>query len=159
MFPQLEHLRHFDGVVRSRLWDLAAIDIENAGDYITLIGLTLMNSETAEIGLTLGLPFRSRFGQRYWEHRAEHDQAVEYLGDWLADLQLGKVFHNGTAHDVPLLEAIGFEVNGEVWDTMTMQRYAYPECRKGLQYCSTLYLGTPNWKTLLDEDEDAEGKS
>lgn len=82
-----------------------------------------------------------------------------YLYRWLADPHLAKVFHNGVTHDVPILEDNGFEVKGTLWDTMIMAHHTYPEMRKGLSYCSTLYMGFPNWKVLLTEDDEDDGKA
>lgn len=159
LLPQLAHLAEFDRLAQSLDWDALSIDLENAGQYITLVGLTLFNVHSGVIGPSLSLPWRVRFGHRYWQHRADHDRAVEYLGRWLADPRTIKVFHNGVVHDVPLLENHGFEVAGELWDTMVMQHYCYPELRKGLQYCSTLYFGSSVWKTLVDEEDEDEGKA
>lgn len=158
LWPTLAQLDDYDAALQAGPWNALAIDIENAGTYITLIGLTMMDLRSERVGLTLGLPFRSRFGQRYWGSWAEHRKAVAHLYGWLADPLLAKVFHNGVAHDVPILEDNGFEVAGALWDTMVMAHHCYPEMRKGLSYCSTLYLGLNNWKVLLDEEDEDEGK-
>lgn len=130
-----------------------SVDIENAGHFTVLVGLTLF--EGRRIGPSLSLPFRTQHGMNYWEPE-EHWVATGYLYRWLADERLTKVFHNGVAHDIPLLEETGFIVAGPIEDTMIMQHYCYPEMRKALQYCATLYLGAPVWKTLLDEEEPDE---
>ena len=156
--PSIAMLVLFDQYIQEGQWDCLSIDIENAGDYIILVGLTLMDLEAGLVGPSLSLPFKGRFGERYWS-RPDHDRAVEMFGDWLADPRLAKVWQNGISHDVPMLEATGFEVNGEQWDTMVMSHYCYPEMRKGLQYNATLHLGMGNWKTMLDEDDEDEGKA
>lgn len=156
--PTLETLATFDSQIRVGAWDCLSVDIENAGNYIILLGLTLMNLQAGAVGLSLSLPFRCRYGERYWQNRSDHDRATEYLGDWLANPHLAKLFQNGLAHDIPLLEETGFVVAGEVWDTMTTSHYAYPEMRKGLSYNAALYLGVGNWKVLLDEEDESEGK-
>ena len=159
LWPTLGTLRNFDSYLSGANWNALAIDIENAGKYITLIGLTAMDMEKEQVGATLSLPFRVRYGQRYWTSYTEHRRAVEYLYDWLACPRLAKVFHNGVAHDVPILERDGFKVEGELWDTMVMTHHCYPEMKKGLSYCSTLYLGLNNWKLLLNEDDEDEAKA
>lgn len=155
--PTLSTLAAFDTHLTRGEWDGVSIDLENAGQFITLVGLTLFSVARHELGPSLSLPFRVRNGYRYWGSRFDHDRAVEYLGSWLAS-PLAKLFHNGIVHDVPLLEQHGFEVAGELYDSMVMAHYCYPELRKALQYNCTLYLGSPVWKTLVDEDDEAEGK-
>ncbi len=154
--PVVADLARFDAMAARRglgEYTHLSIDIENAGHFTVLVGLTLFNHES--IGPSLSLPFRVQHGMNYWEP-ADHHIATGYLYRWLADPRTTKVFHNGVAHDIPLLEETGFVVAGPIEDTMIMQHYCYPEMRKALQYCSTLYLGAPVWKTLLDEEEPDE---
>lgn len=153
--PTLRTLAQFDREIPN--WPALSIDIENAGHFITLLGITLFSP--AAVGSTLSLPFRSQHGLDYWQTWPEHLQAVGYLYRWLADPRTTKVFHNGVAHDVPILEETGFIVNGPLDDTMVQVHWCYPEMKKSLVYNAIMYCGFPNWKTLLDEDDDAEGKS
>jgi len=163
--PTLAALERFDQEMHTGDIDCLSIDIESAGNYIILVGITLMGGVTSRlmgegmptIGMSLSLPFKTRLGERYWRSKEAHDEAVEYLGKWLSDHMYAKLFHNA-AFDVVELRETGFEVNGEILDTMVMQHYCYPEMRKALSYCATLYLGMPNWKMLLDEDDEKEGK-
>jgi hypothetical protein len=156
--PSLWTLEHFDECLRRDGWNCLSIDIENAGQFITLVGLTAMDLPRERIGPSLSLPFRIQGGRDYWPTWKEHEEAVGFLYRWLANPQWAKLFHNGVTHDVPMLEETGFVVEGELWDTMTMIHYCYPEMRKGLAFNATLYCGTPHWKTLVDEKDEAEGK-
>lgn len=134
-----------------------AIDIESAGPFIICVGLTAIDIKTYEVGGTICIRFRSQGGQPYWKQWQEHLDVVEALSDMLGNPHLSKVFQNGITFDVPELQALGFEVVGPYIDTMHLAHAAYPEVPKGLQYLSTLHLGMPVWKTLVDEDE-TEGK-
>ena len=129
------------------------LDIENAGDYITLIGLDLLDMNSERVVSSLSLPVRTQGGVNYWSTWDEHEAAVGHLYRWLADTRVDKIFHNGISHDVPQLERVGFVVGGDLFDTLVMQHYCYPEMRKALQYCATLYCGAPVWKTLGDDEE------
>ncbi|MBK25963.1 MAG: hypothetical protein CME70_18320 [Halobacteriovorax sp.] len=156
LWPTLNDLEKFTNQLEN--FDLLSIDIENAGPYLTLIGITALSAERNELGPTLSLPYRMRYGHNYWADWESHLKATEYLYRWLINPKLGKIFHNGVTHDVPILEEHGFIVGGEIWDTMVMQHYMYPEMRKGLQYCATLYTGAAHWKDLLDDKDETEGK-
>jgi hypothetical protein len=68
------------------------------------------------------------------------------------------VFHNGTTHDVPILEEVGFRVGGRLIDTMLLAHTANSEVPKSLQFTSTLHLWMPVWKTLTEESDEEEGK-
>jgi DNA polymerase I-like protein with 3'-5' exonuclease and polymerase domains len=159
MWPTLSDLTDFDAVLRDGVYDALAVDIETVGNHITLVGLTGMSLQREEVGPNLSLPFRLRGGAFYWYKWADHVAATAWLYSWLADESLAKVFHNGLGFDVPLLEENGFVVRGALHDTMIMAHYTYPEMRKGLQYLATLYLGAPVWKTLVDVDDEEEGKA
>ena len=159
LWPTLNDLQVFDRAVTGLGWDFLSVDIENAGQFITLVGITAMHLESRALGPTLSLPFKMRGGENYWHKWADHLTATEYLYKWLADPYLGMVFHNGLSHDIPILEGAGFEINGRVLDTMVMMHYCYPEMKKALQYGCTLYCWTPVWKHLMEESDDAEGKT
>jgi hypothetical protein len=139
-------------------YDSIAVDIESAGDYITIIGFTLYETRSSTLGPTLVLPFKRRLGLDYWDEEDDHLRASE-LAYLLLASDTRKVFHNGITFDIPMLTAAGFTVGGSAHDTMVRAHYCYPEMKKGLQYLSTAYLGMPNWKGMLDERDDNEGKS
>ncbi len=157
LWPTLATVAAFD--TQMPRWDMLSVDIEAAGSYITLLGITCMSLERREIGPTLSLPFKMRGGEDYWHSWSDHVAVVEYLYGWLDDPSLGMVFHNGVSFDIPMLEEAGFSFRGRILDTMVLQHYCYPEMRKGLQYCTTLYNWTPCWKLLTDADDEQEGKA
>lgn len=157
LWPTVAAVREFDAQIPQ--WDALSIDIENAGQFITLIGLTCMRLVDRKLGPTLSLPFKVRGGTDYWTKWAEHLEVVSLLYGWLDNPRLTKVFHNGLGHDIPILEEAGFSFRGRVLDTMVMAHYCYPEMRKSLQYCTTLYCWVPCWKLLVEEGEDDEGKT
>lgn len=81
------------------------------------------------------------------------------LAELLEDASIAKLFHNGVAFDIPELEELGFTVAGPIYDSLVLSHHLYPEFKKGLQYRATLHCGAPVWKSLVEEDEDEEGKT
>jgi hypothetical protein len=149
LFPSLANLNEF----RAQVKDGVSIDLENAGKYTICMGLTALDMDTLEPGPSLCLRWRLAKGVRYWTW-PDHLKAAEWAYDLLADPTIAKVFHNGVTHDVPLLEADGFRVEGRLIDTMILMRLAYSEMQSGLQFCGTLWLGMPVWKSMLDEEDE-----
>lgn len=156
LFPTLVDMENFTQEALD--YDCVSIDIENAGPHIICIGFTLVSLETGVLGTTLCVRFRRRGGRIYWTDRRELLAVVGWLFRLLADPRLSKVFHNGVVYDVPILESLGFTVEGRLLDTLNLQHTCYPEMGKGLQFTSTLYLWAPCWKLLVDETQEAEGK-
>jgi hypothetical protein len=156
LFPNLRALDKFKDGLDQIPKPCLSLDIENAGQHLLCIGLWILDLESMELGPGLCLPFRLQGGGNYWSDQ-DHPKAVEWLYDRLADPKVAKLFHNGVTHDVPMLEDMGFEVGGELLDTMVLAHHLYPEMRKGLQYLATLYLGAGVWKSLTDA-KDAEDK-
>lgn len=140
------------------LWPAVSIDIESVGHYITIVGFTLFDPN-GKVGPTIVVPFKKRGGLDYWVDWKDHLAATEFVYGILEDERLQKWMQNGITFDVPMLREAGFDVRGELWDTMILSHYTYPEMPKSLQYLSTAYLGMPNWKGLLDEGDDNEAKS
>jgi hypothetical protein len=157
IWPTVADLSEFNQLITDPWYGLS-IDLENAGQYITLVGITLFDPDTTKVGPSLSLPFKLRGGKDYWRTWEDHVDATGYLYKWLADTRTAKLFHNGVNSDIPDLEATGFVVRGPIWDSMVMVHYTYPESRKGLQWNATLHLGSPAWKPLLGIDDQEEGK-
>lgn len=147
MLPSLRDLERF----RAQVTTGVSLDIENAGPYLLCIGLTAIEWDTWGVGASLNLPFRLRGGVRYWKTYAEHLQAVGWLWDLLADPTVGKVFHFGVTHDVPMLEEMGFQVRGELIDTAVLAHTMYTELPLALQWNAVCYLWAQPWKQLLRE--------
>ncbi len=133
-----------------------SIDIENAGPHIICIGFTGFSLD-GNIGSSICVRFRKR-GGGLWHSRKELVATVGWLFQLLNRTEISKVFHNGVTYDIPILEELGFKVRGRLIDTLNLQHCCYPEDRKSLQYCATLYLWSPAWKTSIEEADDEEGK-
>ena len=157
LFPGLQDLQDFYQTTKDEGWDALSHDLENAGPHIICDGMTQLKLATGEVGRSLCLRLRVQGGGLYWQNLAEMREAVDWWWWVLADPEVAKVMHNGVAHDVPILEDVGFTVGGRLIDTMSMQHTAYTEMPKGLQYCATLYNGSPVWKSLTDDEEDEKG--
>ena len=158
LFPTLEDLEEFLVPLEEGEFDAVSIDIENAGPHIICIGITQLSLTSGLVGGTACLRFRRRGGGLYWKTHRELVDVVGWLFILLAMDNVAKVFHNGVVYDVPILQGLGFKVRGRLIDTMNLQHACYPEMPKGLQFCATLYLWSPCWKRLTEEDEEGEGK-
>ena len=153
LYPTLSDLDEFRTELTGLREPAVGLDIEGAGQYLICIGFTALDLADFTVGSSLCLRFRLRGGLRAWSQWEQHYRAVEWLWDLLADDTVAKVAHNAT-HDVTELEADGFIVNGRLIDTMVLAHVAYSEFPKSLEFCATLYLGSPRWKTLIAEGED-----
>jgi DNA polymerase I-like protein with 3'-5' exonuclease and polymerase domains len=80
--------------------------------------------------------------------------AEEFVCSMLAT-NLPKVFHNAS-FDVPFLEYnLGWQVNGELHDTLLMHHTIYPEFPADLGFCASLYTDEPYWKDLGGSKDEA----
>lgn len=72
-----------------------------------------------------------------------------------------KIFHNGGAFDIPMLELNGFKVENYWWDTMVVQHVMWPELPKALDYLVSVYTRQPYYKTAgrAEIPSDAKGWS
>jgi hypothetical protein len=158
LFPSLKNLAEFYESTKAEGWDALSHDLENAGPHIICDGMTQLKLDTGEVGRSLCLRFRRQGGGLYWTDWQSHLAAVTWLWWVLADPGVAKVFHNGVTHDVPILEELGFTVNGRLIDTLILAHTAYSEMPKSLQFCATFWNGSPVWKSLVDEADEEEGK-
>lgn len=151
LYPTLRDLEEFHTQARELGW--MSLDLETCGDHLICAGMTAFEMEGPQVGATLCLRFRLRSGVLAWNRR-ELPAIAEAFYDLLSDPEVGKLLHNGINFDLSLLETNGFQVEGPVWDTMALWHTAYSEFPLALQWLSTLFLGMPVWKTLVDVDED-----
>lgn len=158
LYPTLSDLKEFYEDTKAGGWDALSHDLENAGSHIICDGMTQLRLETGETGASLCLRFRIKGGALYWSNWEDHLAAVGWLWWVLADPSVAKVMHNGVTHDVPILEQMGFRVEGRLIDTMILMHTAYSELPKGLQYLATFFNGSPVWKSMTDETDEEEGK-
>ena len=154
LYPTLTDMEDF--ICEVKLAGAYSLDIEEAGEHIICVGMTAIDLNTNELGTTVCLRFRVQGGGLYWKQDWQHLRAVETLQEILL-LPVPKIVQNGITFDVPELQALGFEIVGPYIDTMHLAHTAYCELPKSLQFLSTLYLGAPVWKTLVDSEE-LEGK-
>jgi hypothetical protein len=132
-------------------------DIEAAGPHITIVGMCRLRDLVPIV-----VRFRKKGGDPYHETYHDLEETVRLLYDLLADPRLPKVFHNGQAYDVPVLEGYGFTVRGYYdgggFDTMLGMRICYPEMPKDLEYVAKVFAGLPPWKYLSGLDPEGEDK-
>ena len=158
LFPTPVQIAGFVSETQGGEWDTIGVDIENAGRFIICIGITQLSLDTGEIGRTVVVRFRRRGGKLWWSNDGDLGMVVESCDDLLGDPDIGMVFHNGTTHDVPILEEVGFRVRGRLIDTMLLAHTAWSEIPKSLQFTSTLHIWAPVWKLLTETGDEEEGK-
>lgn len=166
LFPTPEEIEDFveetlDGKLRpvqNARWTHISCDIESAGTHIICIGLTQLCLPSGKIGRTICVWFRKRGGDCWWDSdNINLRHIVGSLFVLFRDPSVGWVFHNGVTFDVPILEEIGFDIQGDLLDTLVLQHTAYSEMQKGLAFCATLWLWSKNWKVAIKEEEDEKG--
>lgn len=129
-----------------------SMDIECAGHHLRGIGFCRVHDL-----VPIWVPIRHQGGSLAWGHTMML-AIVKWLDDLLGDASIPKITHNGL-FDWCLLMQLGFRCAGWQYDTMYAAHVAWPEIPKALQYQATLHMGMPNWKRLVDEDEEeGEGK-
>jgi len=134
------------------LGSLVACDIETAGDYITTIGFCRLSDFTCII-----LRFRRCGGETEEDGLDDRIAVADFV---LSHQEIGLVFQNGQAFDVPRLEAVGFVVEGYYdlgFDTMLGSFCCFPDAPKDLEHLACVFAGFPKWKYLVG-DPEGEGK-
>jgi len=129
------------------------IDIENAGNHLTVIGCLRLCDSRSVI-----LHFRGMGGALSGPSYSELRFRIRFLYELLADPEITLIFQNGCCHDIPILEGIGFRVEGYCFDTLVGAHAAWPECPKDLQFLAKTYPDEPipAWKHLIDAEEDGK---
>lgn len=159
LYPSLQQMESFVAEVRGLAVPAVSIDLETVGDeWIICAGCTALDLGEFDIGTSICIRFRIRGGGLYYSSQYDMQCAVSYLSELLSDPSIAMVWHNGIGFDIGILEGLGFEVRGRHIDTLGLQHTAFAEMPKGLQFCSTFYLGAPVWKHLTNIDDEAEGK-
>jgi hypothetical protein len=153
--PTLEELRLFTQLARG-FYQLVAFDVENAGPVLVCCGMVGIYQDTLAPGEGVCFRFRRQGGSLWWEEPSDHQEATRLLGSILRDPRVTKVGHFIIQHDVPLLEANGFQVGGRLIDTSVLLHATHSELPKGLQFCATLFCGAARWKDIPDEKEAEE---
>ena len=159
LYPSIPQLRQWWTDFKKEGYNAISHDLETAGQFIICDGLTPLNLDTGKVGPSLCLRFRGHGGVRWWNSFTKHTEAANWLGKVLADPEVSFVGHNVVGFDIPILLEHGFEINGPICDTMVLMSRAYPEMRKGLGYCATLFCGAPAWKLAIKVEDDAPDKS
>jgi len=159
LYPSLTQLAEWRRELDEGDFDAISHDLETAGQFVICDGITPFNLRTGHIGRPICLRFRGHGGHRWWPSFREHCEAVNFLGDLLADPGLAFVGHNIVGFDIPFLESLGFTVGGPIIDTMVLMNRAYPELPKGLQFTATLFCGAPAWKRMIKDTDDGAEKT
>jgi hypothetical protein len=158
IFPTPRQLDEFRLELLTLQEPCLSIDTEEAGVYLICVGLTQLDLATGEVGSSINVPIRLRGGRPAYPVQQQLLAIIILLDQMFSDPQVSKVFHNGVTHDIPVLQQLGFTINGPLYDTMILAHLCYPEFRKSLQFCATLHLGAGRWKHLVDTDDELEDK-
>ena len=122
-------------------------DIENAGPYLIAIGFCRLADEKCAVVLL-------RRGPEHAHPIYTLANLISLIYDAFADPRIPLVFHNGLCHDVPILNAMGFEFANLHDDTITMVHAVQPELSKKLGRLGVIHGHLPAWKHLVKEDEE-----
>lgn len=93
----------------------------------------------------------------YDEPGEEPTKHMDLICEILRAEKIGKVYQN-RAHDIQSLEANGFELHGEVFDTLDAHAIIAPQLKHNLEFMGTAHFPCPHWKTLFkvfDDRKDA----
>lgn len=151
LHPTIDEVELYLSVVKS-----AAVDIENAGPHLVMVGLWGRGDYARHGGLTLR--FITDGAPHPWSWTEWH-RLVRALARWLADPGVRKSAHNGQSFDWWLLEWLGFRVAGYDCDTLLMSHIADPESKKDLGTLGVGLAGLAPWKSLAKgEIEGGEQK-
>lgn len=116
-----------------------AVDVEAVPDAPGRSALEPLHTQLTAIGLAT-----TQWGLSIaWE--ALSDWAKDQIGQLLADATLVKVMHN-QLYDIPALYHAGFEVKGNVDDTLLMHHSSFPGSPHDLQRVGTQFFAMPPWK-------------
>lgn len=141
--PGLEDIERFINEHITGRCDLASVDIETAGTFITCIGIA-SDSQRAIV-----VPFddpRSKNGS-YWSSRSDEAAAWGLIRRVLEDRSISKLFQNGVYDVAFLLRSYGIRVMGCAHDTMLLSHALQPESLKGLGYLGSVYTDHGSWKS------------
>jgi len=166
IFPTLAEMEQWEAALAPG--EPVAVDVENAGWVVRLVGLTAVESLRH-----IGVHFRQKGGAP-WVHCPdcggvrddclagtgqaglaklhavdEFDAVVGWLFDFLAS-GTPLIMHNGF-HDIEMLEEVGFEITNYYADTIFMAHLAMPEARKRLEHVACVTSGIAGWKSRLEE--------
>ncbi|MGB7325145.1 MAG: DNA polymerase I, partial [Rubripirellula sp.] len=100
----------------------------------------------------LGLAFSFKAHEAYYvvcpDDIEKAREVIEEFRSVFEDETIGKIGHN-LKYDLTLLKWNGFEVRGQLFDTMLAHSMKEPEMRHGLDYLAKLYLG---YKPIATKD-------
>jgi len=159
LYPTLNQLDEWWTEFKAEGYDAISHDLETAGQFIIMDGLTPLRLSDSQLGRPLCLRFRGYRGCRWWSKYSEHTRAVAWLGKVLMDPDVTFIGHNVVGFDIPILNAHGLPVQGPILDTMVLMSRAYPELQKGLGFCATMFVGAPAWKLMTKQQAGAEGEN
>lgn len=152
--PTLEDMEKFyvDHICECKL---LSVDIETAGNQITIIGF----SPTP--GLALVVPFvdQRRKGRNYWPSVETEGAAWNIVQRILSDPNIPKVFQNGLYDIAFLWRSMGLKTYGACEDTMLCHHALQPESLKSLGFLGSIYSEESSWKqerkgtTTIKRDE------
>ncbi len=123
--------------------DWLAIDIESVKGSTHILCIAFSPSPD----ISVCLPYR--------ETNFENQAAISAI---LAS-QSKKIFHNGGAFDIPMLQLNGHEVKNYAFDTMAAQHVMWIELPKSLDFLTSIYTREPYYKTTGRAEIPSDNKS
>ena len=156
-FPTLGEISRFGREVVGLREPAVSLDLETVGDdWIICAGLTAVDLVDCSLGSSVCIHFRVQGGGLYYDRRDDFVRVVGYLSNLLVDSNIAIITHNGALFDIPILERLGFQVNGRLIDTLGIMHCCFSEMPKTLQFTCTFWNGTGVWKTMLKDDDGTD---
>jgi uracil-DNA glycosylase len=142
--PTLEDLYEFDQRYIQHCERLA-VDIETAGQCITLIGL----SPSPDLALVIpGIGYQ-RAGRAYWGSLAVERRVYNFIKE-IMSRPVGKVFQNGLYDIAFIWRAWKIRVMNAEEDTMLLHHALQPESLKSLGFLGSIYTDEGPWKQMRE---------
>lgn len=142
--PTLEDLYEFDRRY-IKPSERLSVDIETAGQCITLIGI----APSPRVALVIpGIGFQ-RAGRAYWGSMADERRVYNFIKEVMSR-PVGKVFQNGLYDIAFMWRAWKIPVMYAEDDTMLLHHALQPESLKSLGFLGSIYTDEGPWKSMRE---------
>lgn len=142
--PTVEDLYEFDRRYLQSSEGLS-VDIETAGQCITLIGI----APSPGVAIVIpGIGVR-RAGRAYWDTMAAERRVYDFIKEVMSR-PVRKIFQNGLYDIAFIWRAWRIPVMGENEDTMLLHHALQPESLKSLGFLGSIYTDEGPWKSMRE---------
>lgn len=142
--PTLEDLYEFDRRYLQSSEGLS-VDIETAGQHITLIGI----APSPRVALVIPGIGTQRAGRAYWGSMATERRVYNFIKEVMSR-PVGKIFQNGLYDIAFMWRAWKIPVMNAENDTMLLHHALQPESLKSLGFLGSIYTDEGPWKSMRE---------